>query len=101
MLFENSILFARDLDTRDPLKNFREQFYFPMISGKEVIYFNGNSLGLQPKNTQNYILKELEDWATFGVEGHFHARMPWFTYQDFLTGQIAELLGAKPIDLLQ
>ena len=71
--FINSLHFARNLDLSDPLNDFRKKFYFPVFNGKDAIYFNGNSLGLQPKTTQDYILKELEDWATFGVEGHFHA----------------------------
>ena len=98
--FENDDHFARRLDESDPLKDFRNRFYIPLHNSKEVIYLNGNSLGLQPKNTQDYILKELEDWATFGVEGHFQARMPWFSYQDFLTDQIALLLGAKPVEVV-
>ena len=98
--FINSLHFARNLDLSDPLNDFRKKFYFPVFNGKDAIYFNGNSLGLQPKTTQDYILKELEDWATFGVEGHFHARMPWFSYQDFLTEQIALLLGAKPVEVV-
>src|SRR5436190_11262376 len=100
MIFENSLSFAKEMDAADPLKNFREKFYFPLMNGKEVIYLTGNSLGLQPKSTQDYILKELEDWATFGVEGHFQARMPWFEYQDFLTGQVSDLLGAKPVEVV-
>ncbi len=72
----------------------------PLMNGREVLYFTGNSLGLQPKTTQDYILRELEDWASFGVEGHFHARMPWYSYQDFLTDQIAEILGAKPVEVV-
>ena len=96
--FEYSEKFALDLDSRDPLKSYRNRFYFPLMDGKEVIYMTGNSLGLQPRSTQDYVLRELEDWATFGVEGHFHARLPWYSYQDFLTAQIAELLGAKPVE---
>ncbi len=98
--FINDLSFAKNLDLSDPLKEFRNKFYFPLLNGKDVIYFTGNSLGLQPKSTQDYILRELEDWATFGVEGHFHARMPWFSYQDFLTEQIAMLLGAKPVEVI-
>ena len=98
--FENTQHFARSLDAKDPLKHYREKFYLPMINGKDVIYLTGNSLGLQPKVTQDYVLRELEDWASFGVEGHFHARMPWFSYQDFLTNQIADLLGAKNVEVV-
>ena len=78
MIFENTLTFAAQLDENDPLKSFRDQFYIPIINGKESIYFTGNSLGLQPKTTQDHVLNELEDWANFGVEGHFHARKPAF-----------------------
>ena len=63
MTFENNIAFAQELDAKDPLKGFRDQFYIPVINGKDSIYFTGNSLGLQPKTTQEYVLNELEDWA--------------------------------------
>ncbi|MFN8144649.1 MAG: kynureninase [Bacteroidia bacterium] len=92
---QNSLEFSRKKDAGDPLKNFKDQFYFPLINGIPVKYFTGNSLGLQPKSAQEYVLNEMEDWATWGVEGHFHARMPWFHYQDILTNQLASLLGAK------
>ena len=95
MKFENTIAFARGLDEKDPLRHFRDRFYFPIMEGKEVVYFTGNSLGLQPKQTQDYVLRELEDWASYGVEGHFHAGIPWYHYKDFLSDSVATLLGAK------
>lgn len=98
--FINSKAFALEMDQKDPLRSFRDRFYFPQMNGKDVVYFTGNSLGLQPKSTQDLVLKELEDWASWGVEGHFHARNPWFSYQDILTEQIASLLGAKPIEVV-
>jgi kynureninase len=100
MKFENSAEAALRLDESDTLRAFRDEFYFPVINGKQVLYFTGNSLGLQPRSTQEYVLRELEDWATFGVEGHFHARNPWYSYQDILTGQIATLLGALPHEVV-
>ncbi len=98
--FQNSIGFAMEMDQKDPLKDFREKFYFPQMNGKDVIYLTGNSLGLQPRSTQDLVLQELEDWATWGVEGHFHARNPWFSYQEILTDQIAEILGAKSSEVV-
>ena len=95
MNYQNTLEFAKSRDAADPLRHFREQFYFPVLHGKEVIYFTGNSLGLQPKSTQDHLLRELEDWATFGVEGHFHARFPWYHYKEFLKEPVARLLGAK------
>ncbi len=96
MKYENTIAFAKAQDAADPLKKFRERFYFPQMSGRKVIYFTGNSLGLQPKTTQDFVLKELEDWATFGVEGHFQARNPWFSYHEMLAEPVAKIVGAKP-----
>ena len=98
--FENSLDFARRCDAADPLRPLREEFYFPVFGDQPAVYFTGNSLGLQPRATQDYLVDELEDWANLGVEGHFHARHPWFRYQDFLTEQLAQLLGAKPVEVV-
>jgi kynureninase len=42
--------FAANMDVNDPLAPFKSQFHFPKHDGNDVIYFCGNSLGLQPKN---------------------------------------------------
>ncbi|MBP6334018.1 MAG: kynureninase [Bacteroidia bacterium] len=98
--YKNSVQFAEEMDSNDPLRGFRERFYLPQMHGKNVVYLTGNSLGLQPRSTQDLVLQELEDWATWGVEGHFHARNPWFSYQDILTKSIAEVLGAKESEVV-
>ena len=59
------------------------------------MYFTGNSLGLQPKQTKNHIQQELNDWANLGVEGHFEAKNPWMPYHEFLTETMAEIVGSK------
>lgn len=100
MQLENTIEFARQLDEKDLLKDFRNKFYIPFINGKECIYFTGNSLGLQPKTTQDYVVNELEDWANFGVEGHFHSRNPWMPYHEMLTKQLADIVGALPEEVV-
>ena len=60
----------------------------------------GNSLGLQPKRTKEFLNQELDDWATFGVEGHFHAKNPWMPYHEFLTESYAKIVGAKPAEVV-
>jgi kynureninase len=93
--------FAKHLDEQDSLKHFRQKFYIPQQpNGDEVLYFTGNSLGLQPKSTQSFIQQELDDWKKLGVEGHFHAKTPWMPYHEFLTEQMAEIVGAKPIEVV-
>jgi kynureninase len=100
MKFENSLAFAQQLDEKDPLKSFRSRFLFPTFHEKDVKYFTGNSLGLQPKATGQYIQQELEDWAKWGVEGHFHAQRPWFSYHENLTEKAAKIVGAKNKELV-
>lgn len=100
MIFENNLAYAKQLDEQDSLKHFREQFYIPVINGAECIYFTGNSLGLQPKTTQDYVVNELEDWANFGVEGHFHAANPWFSYHEIFPQQVSKIVGALPQEVV-
>ncbi|HEV7231849.1 MAG TPA: kynureninase [Bacteroidia bacterium] len=100
MNYQNTIEFARQLDADDVLKKYRARFYFPQMNGQDVIYFTGNSLGLQPKATQDYVLDELEDWANFGVEGHFHARKPWLSYHEQFAEPLAQITGAKPEEIV-
>ena len=97
--FENSRSFAAQADAQDQLRLFREKFYMPRLAtGEDVIYLTGNSLGLQPKTARGYVEQELKDWETLGVEGHLHAKHPWLPYHEFLTEQMARLVGAKPIE---
>jgi len=98
--FKNTLAFAQHLDEEDPLKNFREKFYIPIINGKECIYFTGNSLGLQPKTAQEHILNNLEDWANFGVEGHFYGRTPWIKYHEMFPPKLTPVLGAQENEIV-
>ena len=95
MNYENSLAFAKNLDNLDELKSYRDKFHIPVINGKETIYFTGNSLGLQPKSTIDYIKTELDDWAKWGVEGHFEAKNPWFAYHEMFAKPISKIVGAK------
>lgn len=99
-IFNNNIDFAKQLDANDSLQSFRDKFYFPHLHGRQAVYFTGNSLGLQPKSTQDAILTELEDWANYGVEGHFHARNPWYSYHELLNQSAAKIVGAEPSEVV-
>ena len=92
--------FAIAMDERDPLKGYRERFLFPTTASGDCVYLCGHSLGLQPKTAATYIQQELEDWAHLGVEGHFRAKNPWMPYHRLLAEQTAELVGAKPLEVV-
>ena len=93
--WEFSLDCAKNLDSQDNLNKYRNQFHFPKFSNKPIVYFTGNSLGLQPKAVKDYILKELDDWAYWGVEGHTEGNNPWLPYHELFSSKIAKLVGAK------
>ena len=93
--WEFSLNCARKLDKNDELSSYRDHFFIPNFSGKESLYFTGNSLGLQPKNVQSYIQDELNDWAKWGVEGHENSKNPWLNYHEIFNDKINSLVGAK------
>lgn len=96
-----SLEYAKELDKKDKISHYRNQFHIPKDKdGKDWIYMCGNSLGLQPKITQQYIQQELNDWANFGVEGHFEAKNPWMPYHEFLTDAMAKVVGANPLEVV-
>ena len=96
MDFKNTLEFAKSLDTQDNLRSYRDEFIFPKINGKEVIYFTGNSLGLQPKRTKKFVDEVMKDWAELAVEGHFYAEKPWWDYHERLAEPLAKVVGALP-----
>jgi kynureninase len=92
--------YAKSLDKKDSLKSFRDKFYIPFVGDKEGIYFLGNSLGLQPKTAQDEVLNVMENWANFGVEGFFMGDEPWLDYHKEITPLIANIIGAKPEEVV-
>jgi len=93
--------FAINLDANDNLRSYQEKFYFPLKkNGEKHIYLCGNSLGLQSKNTNDFIQQELEDWKNLGVEGHLHARNPWLPYHEFLSESYSNIVGAKKSEVV-
>lgn len=99
MKFENTREFAQSLDREDALAKYKEQFIFPTVNGKKVIYFTGNSLGLQPRSAKKYVDDIMNDWADLAVEGHFKAEKPWWDYHERFSLKLGNLVGAKPHEI--
>ena len=99
MTFQNTREFAQSLDAQDELRKYRDEFHFPHVNGKQVIYFTGNSLGLQPKRTKTYVDEVMNDWANLAVEGHFYSDKPWWDYQERFAVPLSEIVGAKPTEV--
>jgi len=91
--------FSENEVKQDSLSSLRSEFFFPTIdeSGtkKQSIYLCGNSLGLQPRRTRDYVGEELDKWAKHGVEGHFTNPRPWVTTDEDVKNCLEKIVGAK------
>ena len=99
MTFENTLEFAKKLDSQDQLHKYQDQFIFPQVNGKKVIYFTGNSLGLQPKRSKEYVDEVMNDWANLAVEGHFYSEKPWWDYHERFANPLSKIVGAFPTEV--
>ena len=99
MTFENTLQFAQELDKNDALAYLKKEFHFPQHNGKDVIYFTGNSLGLQPKSTKKYVDEVMNDWANMAVEGHFYAEKPWWDYHERFANPLSKIMGCLPTEV--
>lgn len=99
MTFQNSAEYALKLDSEDILAQYKSEFLFPQHNGNNVIYFCGNSLGLQPKRTRNFVDEVMNDWSEMAVEGHFYAEKPWWDYHERLAAPLSKIVGAKSAEI--
>ncbi|XP_029942144.1 kynureninase [Salarias fasciatus] len=98
---------AEFLDEQDELRCLRGQFLLPkvadlppsdlsLVDGEEdCVYMVGNSLGLQPRNTQRYLQEELDKWAKTGVHGHTEGSRPWAWAENNIEELMANIVGAE------
>jgi len=93
--YEASLNCAQQMDAADPLVSYKEQFHFPKKGDNDVIYFCGNSLGLQPKNVAAAIETELASWRELAIGGYFGGTNPWLNYQEYTRATLGNMMGAK------
>lgn len=93
--FSTDISYAKNADANDELARFKKDFHFPQKDGKDVIYFCGNSLGLQPITTAAAIETELESWRKHAVGGYFGGTNPWLWYHQYCTPALAKIMGCR------
>ncbi|MES2005718.1 MAG: kynureninase [Bacteroidota bacterium] len=93
-LFNTSKEYALQADVADELAILKKEFYFPQKNGADVIYFCGNSLGLQPRNIEQAIQTELTSWREEAVGGYFGGKNPWLYYQEYPKASLAKMMGA-------
>ena len=89
------IKYAQDLDQQDPLASFRDRF---VISDPDLIYLDGNSLGRLPMDTMQHIQDVVENqWGKDLINSW---NKGWFEKPSIIGSRLAELIGAKPDEVL-
>ena len=88
--------YPRELDLEDPLVRFRKRFYIP----SEIIYMDGNSLGLVSRDAEKSIHNVLNDWRTLGIGGWLEGKRPWFYFAEQIGAMCSSLVGADPDEVI-
>jgi kynureninase len=96
---ENNLGYARKMDEQDPLRELRDAFHQSGSKENPLIYFCGNSLGLEPKSAKAAMERELEDWKRFAIDGFQQAKFPWLDYHDQFVGPLGQIAGALPSEI--
>lgn len=82
--------YAKRLDEQDALSMYRDEFY----AQPDVIYMDGNSLGLLSKRAEKSVLRLLDSWKQYGIDGWTQGEHPWFYFPETLSEMCAPLVGA-------
>ncbi len=87
----NGIDYAKELDAKDGLAKYRDEFYLL----KNTIYMDGNSLGLLSKRAERTLHNLLDSWKTLGIDGWTEGESPWFYLSESVGEKMAPLVGGK------
>ncbi len=86
---------ALELDSRDPLARFRDEF---VIADPDLIYLDGNSLGRLPKRTAARVREVVErEWGERLIRGWGEG---WFSAPQRIGAKIAQLIGADADEVI-
>lgn len=96
LYFEKEKSFAHKLDQKDSLASFRDRFYIP----DNTIYMDGNSLGLLSKDAEYSVTRIMNEWRDLAIKGWLQAKTPWFYLAEEIGKKVANIVGAKPEELI-
>ena len=88
--------YALSLDKQDSLKDFRDEFFV----SNDKIYFDGNSLGLLSKRAEKCVHTVMVSWKNHAIDGWSEDPHPWFYLSEYLGEMSANLIGAKPEEVI-
>ncbi len=84
------------LDLKDELSGFRNRFYIP----QNTIYMDGNSLGLLSVDSEESLLRVLDEWKKLAIKGWTEGKRPWFWFAEEIGTMASKLVGADPGEVI-
>ncbi|MHA1738360.1 MAG: kynureninase [Candidatus Heimdallarchaeota archaeon] len=94
--FDTTEKCAKDFDAKDSLAKYREQFFIQ----DDIIYMDGNSLGLLSKESEKAMLRIINEWKTIAIGGWLEPEQPWFYFSEKLGEKVSSIVGAKPVEVV-
>ena len=88
--------FAVEMDQRDPLSRFREEF--SPAAGR--IDLDGNSSARCPNGRKRAVQQVMAAWRDLGIDGWTEGEHPWFDLAERLGAMMAPLAGADPEEVI-
>lgn len=99
--FDLSRDFALRADEHDGLREFTDAYHIPVgPDGEALIYFSGNSLGLQAKGAETLVREVMCAWRERAVNAHSEGDSPWLYYCDSLDENMARIVGAETSEVV-
>jgi kynureninase len=93
--FKTDFEFAKQLDQKDPLIEFRSRFY---ISEPNTIYLDGNSLGRLPHRTREILRHQVDhQWGTRLIRSWNEG---WYERSSEVSKKLAHIIGANEDEVI-
>ncbi|MEK4405502.1 kynureninase [Sporosarcina sp. FSL K6-6792] len=88
--------YARKLDEKDSLAKYKDEFYLL----ENIIYMDGNSLGLLSKRAERTLHNLLDSWKKLGIDGWTEGDNPWFYLSESVGEKMAPLVGGTKSEVI-
>ncbi len=92
----NSLEYAKEMDRKDILRAYRDEFYLI----PQTVYMDGNSLGILSKRAEQSLLTVLGMWRAQGIDGWTQGEQPWYYLSEKLGEMCAHLVGASKEEVI-
>ncbi len=88
-------MYVQDLDKKDVLAGYKEEFYLP-----NYLYYEANGLGPMSRRSEKTLKRVAGEWKNQLVAGWFQGEIPWFYYAERVAQMEQDIVGAVEKELI-